>query len=261
MAHEGKFVWYDLMTTDLKAAMAFYEAVVGWTFKDSGMPGPGPYMLVEAGGRPIAGAMQLSDEMCAEGARTGWMGHIYAPDVDAAAAAVAAAGGAIHRAPSDIPGVGRFAIAADPFGAVFSLFANSPEYAAAPPLPPGALGDCGWRELHAGDGPKAFGFYAGLFGWKPDMTVDMGPMGVYQTFTAADEGPPGFGGMMTKHPDMPASMWLYYFNVDAVGAAIDRAKAAGGTVLMGPHQVPGGGWIAQFLDPQGGMFAVLSSKP
>jgi predicted enzyme related to lactoylglutathione lyase len=260
MAQEGTFVWYDLMTADLDAALTFYSAVLGWEATDSGMPGPTRYMLVHGSGQPVGGAMQLTSDMNAAGARTGWMGHIFTSDVDARAEAIKAAGGAIHRPPTDIPGVGRFAVVADPYGAVFSLFANAPQYPMRPVLPMGTLGHVGWRELHAGDGPKAFDFYAGQFGWKKDTAVDMGPMGVYQTFTPA-EGPPAIGGVMTKPAEMPAPMWLFYFGVDAAGAAVDRAKAAGGQLLMGPAEVPGGGWIAQFLDPQGGMFAVVSDKP
>jgi uncharacterized protein len=65
---------------------------------------------------------------------------------------------------------------------------------------------------------------------------------------------------MTKMPDTPAPFWLYYFNVDAIDAAAGRAKDAGGKVLMGPHQVPGGGWIVQCFDPQGAMFAMVANK-
>jgi uncharacterized protein len=257
MAHEGMFVWYDLMSTDIDAARAFYTEVVGWKIEDSGMPGPTPYYMLQAAGQPIGGAMQLTPEMLASGARTGWMGHVYTPDVDAMAKVFKDQGGAVHREPTDIPGVGRFAIVSDPYGGVVSLFANDPQYTGSPPLPPGTPGDCGWRELHALDGPAAFKFYSERFGWRSDMVVDMGPMGVYQTFKPA-EGEVAHGGMMTKPAEMPAPMWLYYFNVDSVVAAVERAKAAGGTLLMGPHQVPGDFWIAQFLDPQGGMFAVIS---
>jgi len=47
--------------------------------------------------------------------------------------------------------------------------------------------------------------------------------------------------------------------VEALDAAIERVNAGGGKVIMGPHQVPGGQWIAQCLDPQGAMFAMVSS--
>ena len=122
---------------------------------------------------------------------------------------------------------------------------------------PGAPGHVGWRELHAGDGPAAFDFYARLFGWTKDEAMDMGPMGVYQLFAAGGQA---IGGMMTKTAETPAPYWLYYFNVEAVDAAIARVKAAGGQLLNGPMQVPGGSWIAQCMDPQGAMFAVVGAK-
>lgn len=144
MAQEGTFVWYDLMTTDLSAAMSFYSQVIGWEVKDSGMPGPRPYMLVHGSGGPVGGAIQFTDEACAAGeAHTGWMGHVYAPYVDGAARQVIELGGKVLREPSDIPGVGRFAVVADPHGASFSLFANAPEYPMRPRLPMGALGHVG----------------------------------------------------------------------------------------------------------------------
>ena len=68
----------------------------------------------------------------------------------------------------------------------------------------------------------------------------------YQIFTTG--GAP-CGGMMTKMPQTPAPFWLYYFNVDSVEAAMARVKDAGGQIIRGPMQVPGGSWIAHGLDP------------
>ena len=33
----GKFVWYELLTSDPKAAETFYQKIVGWEMKDAGM--------------------------------------------------------------------------------------------------------------------------------------------------------------------------------------------------------------------------------
>jgi predicted enzyme related to lactoylglutathione lyase len=87
-------------------------------------------------------------------------------------------------------------------------------------------------------------------------------MGVYQLFATGGDANRGeaVGGMMTKMPEMPVPFWLYYFNVDALDAAIVRVKNAGGQVVNGPHEVPGGSWIAQCIDPQGAMFAIVSPK-
>lgn len=249
------FVWYELMTTDLEAAEGFYAHVVGWTTADAGMPGM-RYTIASAGGAGVGGMMALPPESVAAGARPGWLGYVGVDDVDRVASQAAQAGGAIQRPGADIPGVGRFAVVADPHGAVFALFkGNSPE--APPAAPPGTPGQVGWHELQAGELEPAFAFYSGLFGWTRDQAIDMGPMGAYQLF-AAGAGP--IGGMMKRVPEVPMPFWLYYFNVGGIDAAVERAKSRAGQIVHGPVEVPGGAWIAQCLDPQGAMFALVGPK-
>jgi uncharacterized protein len=251
----SQFVWYELMTTDVAAAEAFYAKAVGWKTCDSGMPGM-KYTLLSAGDYTVGGVMALDADAIAGGARPGWGGYVGVADVDAAAVQLKAGGGQVMHGPADIPGVGRFAAVTDPHGAAFYLFkGNAGEMPAAPAA--GTPGTVGWHELHAGDGAAALAFYAAQFGWTKDTAVDMGPMGVYQLFAAGGEA---IGGMMTKTADMPAPCWLYYFNVDRADAAVDRVTGAGGKVLMGPHEVPGGSWIVQCQDPQGAMFAVVAPQ-
>jgi predicted enzyme related to lactoylglutathione lyase len=57
---------------------------------------------------------------------------------------------------------------------------------------------------------------------------------------------------------MPAPHWLYYINIEGADAAAARVTAAGGKVLNGPHEVPGGQWVVQALDPQGAMFGLVA---
>ncbi|MBN9509107.1 MAG: VOC family protein [Alphaproteobacteria bacterium] len=253
--HAGKFVWYDVMTTDTKAAEAFYRDVVGWKAADSGMSDR-PYTIFSAGEVPVGGLMPIPAEARAMGAQPHWSGYIAVDDVDAYASRVTAAGGTVHKAPEDIPGVGRFAVVADPHGAGFILFkgAGEPPPAAAAP---GTPGTAGWHELHGGDQPSDFAFYSGLFGWTKADAMDMGAMGVYQLFAAG--GMP-VGGMMTKMPGTPAPHWLYYFNVDAIDAAAARVRQRGGQVVLEPTEVPGGSWIIQCVDPQGARFALVAPR-
>ena len=250
----GKFVWYDAMTTDAHAAAAFYKDVIGWDVKDSGMPDR-TYLLLSVGGVGIGGLMPIPPE--AHGARPAWMGYIAVDDVDEYAARITAAGGSITRAPEDIPTVGRFAVAKDPHGAGFYLFKGMGGQMPAP-VAPGTPGHIGWAELQAGDLATAWTFYTSLFGWTSPSEMDMGPMGVYRMF--ATGGEMAVGGMMTKMAEVPAPFWLYYFNVDAVDATVELVKKGGGQLINGPMEVPGGQWIAQFLDPQGAMFAVVAFK-
>lgn len=260
MSETGRFVWYDLMTTDLPAARTFYGHVTGWAIAEAGMPGT-DYSLARLGQVPVGGMMTLPEEVRAQGGRAGWMGYVAVADVDAASAEVSEAGGTIHRAPADIPGIGRFCVAADPQGAVFVLFRGDGPLPPAPP--PNTPGHFGWHELHARDWEEAFVFYASLFGWVKTEAVDMGPMGTYQLFGAPgpDAGCSGIhtGGMMTI-AQVPAPFWLYYVTVEDIDAAGSRIIAGGGRIVSGPHQVPGGAWTIQALDPQGAVFALVGPR-
>ncbi|HEY2185482.1 MAG TPA: VOC family protein, partial [Xanthobacteraceae bacterium] len=154
----GTFVWYDVMTTDTKAAESFYRKVIGWDAKDSGMPGKS-YTLLSMGPTMVGGLMPIPEDARKAGVPPMWMGYIGVNDVDAYAKRVQAAGGSIRREPEDIPGVGRFAVAADPHGAGFILFKGTSEQSPAP-APAGTPGHVGWHELHAGDLDRAFAFYS-----------------------------------------------------------------------------------------------------
>jgi predicted enzyme related to lactoylglutathione lyase len=244
------FVWFELVTPDTKAAGDFYKTVIGWGSDMSSGPA-GPYTIFKAGEIPVGGMLEM------QGATPGWLGYVGVDDVDAYAGKVEAAGGAIHKAPQDIPEVGRFAVVADPQGAMFVLFKGSldetpPRRA---PMSPGSL--C-WTELHATDGQTAFDFYAEVFGWVKGDAMPMGGTdGLYQLF-GGPEGP--IGGMFSHQTQAPGPYWLYYFGVEGVDSAIERVKAGGGKILLEPMEVPGGAFVVNAMDPQGGFFAFLGQR-
>jgi predicted enzyme related to lactoylglutathione lyase len=257
---KNSFFWYELMTSDQDAALNFYTKVVGWRATEapsndtSGMR----YMILNAGDRGMGGVMQINDDMKANGARPAWIGYIHVDDVDAKVEALKAAGGKVHMPPTDLPGVGRIAMVADPAGAPFYLMTPRPPEGTTPPPPadPAALGMISWRELYSAQGEKAaFDFYSGLFGWETLVEMDMGEMGSYRIFGADGVQ---MGGMMDKPEHVPVSSWSYYVNVDGIDAAIARAADNGASIHMGPIEVPGGSWVAQGSDPQGAVFAMVS---
>ena len=256
----GRFVWYELMTTDVPAAEAFYRQVIGWNTSRPGVGSP-DYVVFQAGETGVAGLAPAPADALAMGARPAWVGYVCVDDVDASADQLLKAGGKVHRAPADIPGVGRFAVVADPQDAMFMLFTPDARMATDPPPAPApdTPGTFSWRELFSSDREGAFAFYSGLFGWTKDKAYDMGAMGPYQTVD--DSTGVAVIGMMTRPPHVPVSYWHYYMQVDSVGAAIDRIKAAGGQVLMGPQQVPTGTWVAAAIDPQGAYFGVNGPNP
>jgi len=246
----GSFIWYDQMSNDLSGSERFYAEVVGWTLAPNTMNDQ-RYTLLTAGGAGIGGLMPIPAH--AEGAPPMWMGYVAVDDVAAYCERVKAAGGAIHRGPTEIPNVGTFAVAADPDGAGFLLFRGTSEDA--PVYDPTGPGHVGWRELAAGDGERAFAFYAGLFGWTKTGAMPMGPSNVYQLF-ATRSGQEG--AVYTKDAATPHAFWRYYFNVEAIDAAVERVRRAGGTVTNGPHEVPGARWIVHALDPEGAAFALVA---
>jgi uncharacterized protein len=246
---QNPFVWHDLMTTDVEGAKTFYGKVVGWTFQEQGPD----YQVTLTDNHGTGGIMAMPEHL--KGMPPFWSGYIYTPDVDETAAGLKSLGGVVKRAPFDVSGMLRMAVVADPTGAMFNIMQPLSQENA-PPARKGAFGTVGWNELHAGDLATAWDFYSALFGWTKGVTMAMGPMGDYQIFQIGGEDT---GGMMKRQEMLPMPMWLYYFLVDGIDAAVTRITAAGGTIAMGPHQVPGGQWIVSAFDPQGGNFQLLST--
>jgi len=249
----GRFVWFDLMTTEPDKAVEFYTKVVGWGTTQ--WEGSSPYTMWTNASLPIGGVMQLPPEA---GAPPHWLAYISSPDVDATAEQAESLGAKVLVAPNDVPTVGRFAVLSDPQGAVFAIF--MPQSQAPGHEGPPAQGEFSWHELATREQPAAFRFYEALFGWTKTSAMDMGPQGQYQMFGRNDVE---LGGMYNKGNEIPGPpAWAHYIMVDDINRAAEATKAGGGQVLNGPMEVPGGDWIFQALDPQGAMFAVhAKGKP
>jgi uncharacterized protein len=250
----GRFLWYELMTTDIEAAKTFYAKVVGWGTRDASMLGLA-YTLFTVGGASVSGLMTLPEDAKKMGARSRWIGYVGVNDVDAAADRIKQLGGAVHVPPTDVPNVSRFSVVTDPQMAALVLF-KWLKPGQEQPAALGTPGRVGWHELFTADCEKALAFYGELFGWQK-ADADIGPMGTYQLFSAGGQT---IGGMFTKPPTVPVPFWLYYFNIGDIDAAAERVKAGGGQILEGPLEVPGGSRVARCTDPQGAMFALTGKR-
>lgn len=244
----GRFVWYDLMTTDPTAAQAFYSEVIGW--KTQPFEGS-PYMMWVGSQGPLGGVTALPESAKKMGAPPHWMANVQVADVDKTVARARELGGSVLHDPSDIAGVGRFAVIADPQGATLSVYAPSITMA---PHDVSKHGEMCWNELLTTDWQGALSFYQSLFGWQKLAEHDMGPMGTYLLY---GQNGVQYGGMFNKPADakMPPA-FLYYVQVDDLDAALARATKLGAAVLHGPMEVPGGARIVQLADPQGAAFAL-----
>jgi predicted enzyme related to lactoylglutathione lyase len=248
--YHGRFVWYELITTDVAAAKAFYAKVMGWEAQDASTPDIA-YTLFSASGTAVSGLMELPQDAQKMGATPRWMVYVGVADADAAAQRIKGLGGAVYVPPTN-SNIGRVSVVADPQKASFGLveglkFERS--------QPAGTqLGHVGWSELRAENWQQVFAFYGELFGWQK-AGADAGRAESHQLFGAGGQT---IGGMFNKHAIAIERIpfWLNYVNIENLDAAVDQVKSAGGEISEGPLELPDGGWIVRCRDPQGAAFAM-----
>jgi len=254
----GKFVWRDLLSTDLERSIPFHLDLFGWTVEEFDMGPGGKYKMIHAAGGNHGGFVQQTAEQMAQGTPSYWMCHGTVADVDAAVALSERLGGKTLVPATDIPTVGCYGVVADPQGAVVSLFKpNTPESEGAqePGAGPPAPGTFCWHELLALD-PDAEGkFYAEIFGWTI-APQDMGPMGTYHLFKRSDGK--DAGGMLQKPAGSPGpSLWLPYVWVENTDERAARAAQLGGQVCVQPANIPNVGRFSVINDPTGATIGLL----
>src|SRR5258708_1303254 len=180
-ASHGRFVWYELMTTDTSGARDYYTKVVGWSAQAAPNASM-PYTLFNVAEIPVGGMMDQPEDAKKMGAPPSWLGYVAVDDVDATNDHARRLGGAVYVEARDIPNVGRFSVIADPQKAVIGLFKWSIEMLDAP-VAPETPGRIGWDALAGTDWEKGYAFYNALFGWQKADPLDMGDMGTYQSFS------------------------------------------------------------------------------
>lgn len=240
MSANGHFVWRELMTTDIEGAKAFYTGLFGWGWEGMPMGDGQTYWMCKGAGRPFGGLMGLegSPVPC-------WMSYLQVADVDAGAKRAVELGGRVLHGPADIPGVGRFAVVADPGGAVFNLFrGNSDE---APPDQPELWSVC-WETCSVPDVAAAQAFYTALVGWS---AAPMGPDTVL-----VGPGEARVADLSPTPPGVPAN-WMPHVLVDDLDAVRARIEGLGGKILMAEIPVPGFGRMCVFQDPQGAALSMF----
>jgi predicted enzyme related to lactoylglutathione lyase len=174
--------------------------------------------------------------------------------VDRAAAKATELGGAVHMPPTDIPGVGRFAVVGDPQGAVFSPFtdASAADAEAAPAAMP-AVGGVAWNELQTADVASAKAFYGAVVGWD----FNDQSMGGSEPYTLLIRGEQMEGGMFRKPDEMPASLWIIYFHTADLDHSLAAVTRLGGQPVGEIIPVPTVGRISWATDPTGALFGLL----
>ena len=255
------FIWYELMTPDPDAASRFYGDVIGWTVGPKMAGSDMDYRMIgRSDGGNAGGMLGLSAEMIKGGAHPLWIPYLHADNVDAKVAAIVDEGGAEQMPATTLP-VGRIAMVKDPQGVPIYLMT---------PIPPPGMENMEsdvfsvtepqrvrWNELASPDQQASMDFYARHFGFEFNNAMPMGELGDY---CFIDHDARTLGAIMRRQDESQPAVWMMYFGVPSVAAAKRAIEAGGGTVLMGPHEVPGGDWIVVATDPQGAGFGVVGPQ-
>jgi hypothetical protein len=244
----GKFVWFDLLTTDAPAVEKFYGGLFGWTF-EAQKGRENPYKAIRLSGAPIGGVVDVSARKAEVPAST-WLSYVSVTDVDKTVAGWKNRNGKVLREPAAVGSYGRAAVVVDPQGALLGLAriakGDPPDDM---PVPEGSFL---WMEYIAEDAPAALAFYGEALGYTAER-VDGGANVDY--FALKSGGVPRAGLYPRPWPELKSN-WLPYVKVADAAAAAKKAEALGGRVLLAPKPEVRNGTLAIVADPSGAAVAL-----
>lgn len=252
----GSFCWQQLNTTDIDPAEAFYTKLFGWEAKREDMGQWGPFAVFKHAGQEIASLMQMP---VGAGSQSHWLSYVWVEDIDQDFARMQALGGKAIVPPTAIASVGRFAVFADPGGAMLAMFEQTPPVDPAKPAPTGEGTFC-WFECTTRLDEACIAFYTTLFGWTTS-SMDMGPAGTYTIFHKGGEQVAGL--MPMKGPEWPADMpahWMPYVLVANVDESFARVEDCGGQGCVPPTDIPNVGRFAVIDDGSGGFISIFQGE-
>ena len=256
----GKFVWIDLVTTDVPLAQKFYGGLFGWSFEEI-EGGNTRYVLAWNAGVPVAGMAAREPKPGPskqhQARQSRWIAYMSVPDVDRAVADVAARGGKVLIPARNVEGRGRMAVVADPDGAPIGFVKSSsgdpPDYRADP-------GEWMWAIYQSADAASAAAFYQDLGGYE--VVADDDRLGNAKSFTLQAEGfaRAGLVAIPAEATELRPD-WVYFVRVDDVAASLLKAVALGGRVIVAPRPDLVDGGMAVIADPSGSPVGLMSWAP
>ena len=244
---QGKFVWFDLFTSDLAAVQPFYEALFGWSFHQT-TAGEKQVLTITREGVPIANAVSVDRTRIKDGSSR-WLSYMSVHDVDQMLLRIEQHQGSVYMPTRDLPERGRLAVVMDPDGALFALLTS---VAGDPPDEPYKMNHFMGAEVWARSRPAAIGFYRTLVGYELEL-VDVGRDEPYPLLMAGNR--PRAGVVQIPWDDVEPN-WLPYIAVADVDAVAGRVEPLGGRLLIEPDPEIRAGNVAIIADPSGAVFAV-----
>ncbi len=141
----GQTSWHELVTTDIVAAMNFYQQLFGWSLMTDMDMGPqGLYRMFgpEGSDAPFGGMYVKS----AQQPGPMWLPYIKVADARPATKKARSLGANIIHGPAEVPGGGWIAMGFDPQGVMFALH-SVPGKATSPKPAPKAKAKAGARKV------------------------------------------------------------------------------------------------------------------
>ncbi len=239
----GTFSWAENVSTDPESAKAFYLDLFGWGKYEFPIDENNTYTMFQHQGENAAA---LSG-MIPEGVPSFWFNYVTVEDVDSLADVVMANGGTVVQGPWDVFDNGRMLLIQDPEGAHLGLWQPKQHIGAGIVNTVGAM--C-WNELLTRDAETAKAFYRELLGWEY--------YGDEHYIHISNRGRNN-GGMMEMDEnfgEMPP-VWMVYFHVADIDAAMKRVQELGGRVVTQKMEAPDTGWFTVIEDPTGAVFYIM----
>ena len=237
--HQGKFVWHDLLTDDVKAAQKFYGDVFGWTFKTKRA-----YTQIFNQKNLIGGMMEIKpgEEKKAQAV---WLPTVSVTDVDKSIRYVKFKKGEVLKGPVDMQARGRGALVSDPQGAqIVLLHAKDGDPKDMTPQ----AGDWLWNELWSNTPKESYTFYRHIGGYDNSEMKDE-----YRILKQKEKWRAGIRDISKEELK---ARWVPAIRVSDLKETMSKVKSSGGEVLVTPHKELAGGDVALIADNTGALVII-----
>ena len=248
----GSFSWVELQTSDPKAGVAFYRALLGWDVVEHDMGPAGVYTIFTMRGKDVAAGSGQQAHEKQMGIPPHWNLYVTVASADQAVMRAASLGGIVLAPPFDVMNNGRMAVIQDPTGATFQIWEPKAHIGVKIRNEPNTL--C-WSELTTRNPKAAEAFYVGMFGWVPKHSGNAAVM-EYTEFSVNGQPSVGMMAMPKEMPPHVPSYWMPYFQAADLDASIGKATSLGASIMVGPQAIPDGARFVILQDPQQAMFAL-----
>lgn len=211
----GKFVWHDLLTSDIETAKEFYGPLFDWSFEQGER-----YVAIKRGGQRIGGMVHV-DENANEHHVARWITSLSVANVDKAVELLVKRGGKVHEGPAEIGRRGRVAFVSDPNGAQLALINSGNGDPIDQPI---EAGTWLWHELWTDEPKESIAFYVELAGY-----TSVEDLGDYWLLKTGERWRAGVRSLFERELEQ---RWVPVIRVKNARQTSELAVSLGGSIII-----------------------------